>query len=383
MQTTAEQRTRRDSFMLNQLKVWHVLLRIQGGLIHTALASHIANFDHGMEKIVSYAQVVKVTAESVLHPTTTLIVDEKAVTTTISEVMESSNTILAFLGFQEAKTGLTCGGDPLLKRKIEVGQKLCKALLRSLALYVKAADRPAAEFGLEYGNETKVSVGAALFADEGRGYGNMLQRYGVSSINQDSEDPINDGWRRAYFHHPVTQVPGTAWHKFFGNLRVRRDQVALLYRCPPQQRIFQAVPRVALELESHLQSELHWYRFQFARSGYFEEEEFSEEDMMDTFLLMLELGIVDDQRVTALEDVEAEGNLISYLTQHRPEHEVSGDPRFEDFNCALNDLAVTGVALAGGEVPNVQDDFLMVIDVYDHPENVVWLEDSDYPPGDW
>ena len=134
--------------------------------------------------------------------------DEKKVIKAACHIIESTNTILNFLSFLEKKRGLPAGGDQRLQQAAYKGQQFAMRLLRSLTIHKAAQEIPGKEFGLVYGKEVYVLDGHPLRKSEEDVLG---QAVGVN-------------WHLDHAQHPLRRVPGTPWHKFFGNVEVEGNK---------------------------------------------------------------------------------------------------------------------------------------------------------------
>ncbi|KAK3954994.1 putative mat-A2 protein [Pseudoneurospora amorphoporcata] len=123
-------------------------------------------------------------------------------------IIESTNTILNFLSFLEKKRGMPSGGDQRLQQAAYKGQQFALRLLRSLTIHKDAQEIPGKEFGMTYGKEVYMLDG------------HILRRSKREVVGQ--AGGVN--WHVDHTHHPLRRVPGTPWHKFFGNLEVDDDQ---------------------------------------------------------------------------------------------------------------------------------------------------------------
>jgi len=132
---------------------------------------------------------------------------------------ESAKTISDYLDYLEQRTGLPAGGDPSLKKKVKRGQLLGKYFLQAVLTKKTLDSRPGMEFGLFIKGDLKIYGDHLLHRDRDH--------------DPDYDPPIVNGrrfnarwptrcngrkWHFDHIYHPLRRVPGTPWHKFFGNL---------------------------------------------------------------------------------------------------------------------------------------------------------------------
>nr|AAC37477.1 mating type protein [Neurospora crassa] len=163
--------------------------------------------------------------------------DERRIIKTSCCIIESTNTILNFLSFLEKNRGLPFGGDQRLQQAAYKGQQFAFRLLRSLTLHKAAQEVPGKDFGLVYGKDVYVLNG------------HILHRSKQEIVGQAG----GRNWHVDHTLHPLRRVPGTPWHKFFGNLEVGDDKQLRLfdddaavdsYRVGPQ-KFFVVIPETA------------------------------------------------------------------------------------------------------------------------------------------
>lgn len=121
--------------------------------------------------------------------------------------------ILNFLSFLEKKRGLPSGGDQRLQQAAYKGQQFATRLLRSLTIHKDAQETPGKEFGLVCGKEVHVLGG------------HIVRRSKRDVVGQ--AGGVN--WHVDHTHHPLRRVPGTPWHKFFGNVEVEPNKPLHLF----------------------------------------------------------------------------------------------------------------------------------------------------------
>lgn len=99
------------------------------------------------------------------------------------------------------------GGDQRLQQAAYKGQQFAFRLLRSLTIHKDAQEIPGREFGLVYGKEVHVIDG------------HLFHRSKQEIVGQAG----GRNWHIDHTLHPLRRVPGTPWHKFFGNVEVDNE----------------------------------------------------------------------------------------------------------------------------------------------------------------
>lgn len=152
--------------------------------------------------------------EKIAQSPSLVIINQEAVVKTVCHFLASSNTILEFLDFQQHETGLLAGGDSSLEKQVKAAQELVQALLNAFLLHKRAENYPGKELGMLYNEDVKV-------------YGGFVFHKNELAVYSDIPDPAGDNfdlrklaryWHPEHIYHPLRRVPGTPWHKFFGNL---------------------------------------------------------------------------------------------------------------------------------------------------------------------
>lgn len=220
-----------------------------------------------MEEIIQHAQVVKATINSVPNPTTTIFFDDDRVIKIICQFIESSNAILRYLAFLRQRTGILSGGDPWLKKKVNMGRDLVRALLEVLTLHIKVVDRPGAEFCLDHQEDIRKASGFGFLASNRStstwGLGGTLYYHrpdAETALMNRLELGTVQSWYMTKFHHPTVQVPGTSWHKFFGSLNYDPAGYPMLFRPQSKDRILVLFPEAARMIEHEIKTSLATYR---------------------------------------------------------------------------------------------------------------------------
>lgn len=134
---------------------------------------------------------------------------------TVCRFLALSNGILEFLDFQRKRTCLPGGGDVSLEKQIIEAQKLVQKLLQAILLHKKAESFPGKEMGFVHDRDVKVFGGLVFHKNQ------ELDGSDMPDPTRDNVelDTINQYWHAEDIYRPLRHVPGTHWHKFFGNLR--------------------------------------------------------------------------------------------------------------------------------------------------------------------
>ena len=199
----------------NILPIIQAVLRLQAQYTRSIIATEIDKFETSFEEILQTASMFLVTTERIANSPSLVIIDQPSVVKTVCHFLAASNAILEFLDFQQRMTGLASGGDESLERQVKEAQLLVKELLTTLLLHKKVETYPGKECGLVYDEDIKVYGGFILHK-----YGHVDQS-DVPDPDDDDEDveKLMQYWHTENLVHPLRHVPGTAWHKFFGNLQ--------------------------------------------------------------------------------------------------------------------------------------------------------------------
>ena len=245
-----------------------VLLRLQSNHIRSRLAKEIEIFDNCIGDILEHAQVFTVTSSIVPEPTSTVIVEVEHLGKTAFDLVWSSNAILEYLNFQKKETGLASGGDPWLKKKVKAGQQLVQNFLETLILYKKSVDRPGADLFMKYFHDIRLLDGAIVVSNRmtrtwltPAPHGHILD---VEFSERHHED-IMKKWHFPHPHHPAPQVPGSPWHKYFGNIQFGSLSRPILFRGDPQWEVRISFPQVSMNMEREIQMTYGEYRRMFSQ----------------------------------------------------------------------------------------------------------------------
>ncbi|KAK3904982.1 mat A-2 [Staphylotrichum tortipilum] len=314
-----------------------VVLRLQAQFIRASLAEEIAEFEKYFQEILETTSVFLVSTERVSDSPSLVVVDQAAVVKTVCHFLASSNAILEFLHFQRIRTGLAGGGDRSLEKQVKDAQAMVGALLNTLILYRKAESYPGKTSGLVYDEDVTV-------------FGNFILHKNRDADPSDVPDPNDNeedmGKLIQYWHtegilHPLRHVPGTAWHKFFGNIKPGPIMRPALFRERKPLPSFKVIfPQTISWLKDELIAEYDKYRHMFERFRRLPGPRLPENIRHVSTTL---LGF-DEAEYLHLED-------MSEIPC--PEYDLFGMSRFEALNAELNTPELAGIALLGADVPPV------------------------------
>ncbi|AEO65013.1 uncharacterized protein THITE_2127265 [Thermothielavioides terrestris NRRL 8126] len=319
-----------------------VVLRLQAQYIRSSLAKEIEEFENTFEEILQAASVFLVTTQRVSHAPSLVIVDEASVIKTVCHFLASSNTILEFLDFQRRKTGLASGGDSSLEKQVKAAQALVAQLLSALLLHMKSETYPGKESGLIYNEDVKI-------------FGGMVFHKNAEADYADIPDPADDGegllrcisyWHPETLFHPLRHVPGTPWHKFFGNLQVGETGNPALFRKRKSLPAFKVIIPETIEwLVPELRSNYDTYREIFENTRRMPGPRLPEYIRNRRLSTLFEGWKRFDDRM----DLHPED--MSDIPC--PEFDLLGLSRLESLNAHLNATDLAGISLLGAEIPRV------------------------------
>ncbi|KAK4154862.1 hypothetical protein C8A00DRAFT_14038 [Chaetomidium leptoderma] len=322
---------------INRRALGQIVLRLQAQYIRSSLATEIQGFENSFDEILQTASVFLVTTERVAHSSSLVVVDQASVVKTICHFLASSNAILEFLDFQQHNTGLASGGDCSLERQVKEAQALVGELLNTFLLHKRAETYPGRECGLIYNEDVKIFSGF------------LLHKYGHADEN-DIPDPLDEDvdmgklvryWHTEGVFHPLRHVPGTPWHKFFGNIKPGPIMSPELFRERKPQPFFKVIfPKTITWLQPEVMGDYEKYRELFERFRRMPGPRLPEFVRAVSTLQHR----IDESKLLHLED-------MSELPC--PEYNLLGLSRFEALNAEINATELAGIALLGAEVPPV------------------------------
>ncbi|KAK4032295.1 mat A-2 [Parachaetomium inaequale] len=334
---------RRGGAQMDRRKLGQVVLRLQAQHIRSSVATEIEEFERFFQDILQIANFFLVTTERVADSSRLVIVDQPTVVKVVCHFLTSSNAILQFLDFQEQKTGLASGGDMSLETQVKEAQALVKELLNTLLLYKKAETYPGKECGLIYNEDIKVYGGYILHK-----YAHADVSY-VPDPTDDNEDvgKLVQYWHTENLVHPLRHVPGTPWHKFFGNVKPGPIVSPALFRERKPQPFFRVVfPTTITWLKPEVMRDYDKYRDMFERELADTAYQYHRiaGPRLPEFVREVSWKRYEDEILLCLED-------MSEIPC--PEYDLLGLCRPEALNAEINAPELAGIALLGADIPPV------------------------------
>ena len=220
------------------------------------MVDEIQCFDECLKKILIMAQAFTISHNHIDYPTTIkLVKDDKIVTATVCRYLEATNAILRFLGFVEKETGIIAGGDIWLSNKVAYSRTLVQGFLAALVSMKKGGDRPGMAFSLRYSVDIRV-YDHSLVISNGRAANPQSQKHiKDQDFSRMTPDAMSKGWHCPSIEYPAIHVPGTQWHKYFGNLD--RDSVgprAAIFDAEEKESVRVRFPDVAICIEKEMRA---------------------------------------------------------------------------------------------------------------------------------
>ncbi|KAL2136849.1 hypothetical protein VTI74DRAFT_1063 [Chaetomium olivicolor] len=213
--------------------------------------------------------------------------------------------------------------------------------LCALLLYKRAENYPGKENGLLYNEDVKILGGFVLHKHA------YVDASDVPDPNDDNEDmgKLIQYWHTESIFHPVRHVPGTPWHKFFGNLKPGPIMSPALFRERKQLPFFRMLfPKTITWLQPELMSDYDKYRhsFETRRLPSPRLPEFiRERRVSNLFKGWLRF---EDDRILHFEDM---------TELPCPEYDLSGTAKLEALNAEINATELAGIALQGADISHV------------------------------
>ncbi|KAL2020190.1 hypothetical protein VTK56DRAFT_8616 [Thermocarpiscus australiensis] len=318
----------------------------QAEYIRSSLQEEIRDFEDSFDEILQTANAFLVATEKIAQSPSLVIVDDDAVVKNICRFLASSNTILDFLDFQNQMTGLPSGGDTSLEKQVKAAQALVAELISALLLHKKAESYPGKELGMVYNEDVKFFGGFVLHKNENADH---------CDVPDQVEENFDLGKQRQYWHpesiyHPLRHVPGTQWHKFFGNIRPGPVMSPELFRERKPLPSFTVIfPKTITWVGHEVFTNYETNRQLFERNGRLPGPRRSDHLMIRRIqrrLSTLFQGWKRDlsDKIYYVED-------LSVLP--RPEYDIMGFSRLEALNAEINAPELAGIALMGEDIPEL------------------------------
>ncbi|GAB1312019.1 hypothetical protein MFIFM68171_02229 [Madurella fahalii] len=335
---------------MDRRELGEVVLRLQAQYIRGALTAEIQEFESCFDEISQAARVFLVATEKAAQSPSLAIIDENAAVKILCRFIAVSNTILEFLDFQTQMTGLPSGGDVSLEKQVKAAQVLVEEFLRTLLLYQKAESYPGKELGMIYNEDVKFFSGFVLHKHQ---YVDRNRAPDPNLDNVDLEDVV-EYWHPENIYHPLRQVPGNQWHKYFGNIQPGPViNPALFQETKPQPSFTVVFPPTIDWLAEELSSDYDTNRQHFENHGQLPDPR-RPDHVRAAMIRRIQRRLsthfegtknLDDEKIYHLEDLR---------TLPRPEFDIEGLSRLEALNAEVNDPELAGIALLGDDIPDVQ-----------------------------
>lgn len=211
-----------------------VTLLMESTLIRTALRTDIQQFEKSFEQIIEQAGVFLATTEEHFISLSLVVMDEDVLIRHLCGFLASKLAIEGFLSFHQQTIQRTSGGDASLAKQVKAATVFVLELIQTLIYHKEAADYPGKHLGMMYDRDVKYFGGTLFHLNP--------------QVNLDEELPELDDYYEDvdeltnYYHgeklsHPLRQLPGNPWHKFFGNFpetRVEHAADTALFRENPR-----------------------------------------------------------------------------------------------------------------------------------------------------
>ncbi|KAK3695535.1 hypothetical protein B0T22DRAFT_110197 [Podospora appendiculata] len=198
---------------------YEALLSIQANHIRRDIAQEIKEYEHHFGNLMRMAKSVhcKLSGMDMIsaHFPTPELVDEARLMDVTLSFIEASNNILAYLEIVKKNTGLPSGGDSALETHVKNGQRVVSVLLQTYIAHMDAQYVPGKDVGLAYGRDIKLAGRHVLHKHFGSSNGFIVH---------DRAGGPHDHWHIDHLLHPLRRVPGTPWHKYFGNIQSDTNQ---------------------------------------------------------------------------------------------------------------------------------------------------------------
>ncbi|KAK4660617.1 Sporulation minus regulator 1 [Podospora pseudocomata] len=330
-----------------------VTLLMESTLIRTALRTDIQQFEKSFEQIIEQAGVFLATTEEHFISLSLVVMDEDVLIRHLCGFLASKLAIEGFLSFHQQTIQRTSGGDASLAKQVKAATVFVLELIQTLIYHKEAADYPGKHLGMMYDRDVKYFGGTLFHLNP--------------QVNLDEELPELDDYYEDvdeltnYYHgeklsHPLRQLPGNPWHKFFGNFpetRVEHAADTALFRENPRPGdLTVSIPGTILFLIPEFRQEHEKFR-----------QLMLEHSQLPLPLLLEEARKervqVIQRRLANVHHGNVEYDSLEPLCREntdmipRPEYTLEGNRTFGMQNLTVNSPDLIGDALPEGRIANV------------------------------
>ncbi|KAH6630135.1 hypothetical protein B0J18DRAFT_90752 [Chaetomium sp. MPI-SDFR-AT-0129] len=320
------------------------VLRMQAHYIRSTIQTEIKDFADSFEAILQTTNIFLVMTEKISQSPSLVLVDPEAITENVCRFLASSNSVLEFLAFQQHSTGLASGGDPSLEHQVKKAQELVMELLNTLILHNRAETYPGKENGCIYDEDIKAFGGRILHKNS-----DAEPDEAPDPHLQDDLSKLGEYWHTEEPFNPLTHMPGTHWHKFFGNLVLVWGRPMLFRKRERGDYIKVYLPDTITWLQPEIMNDYNKYR-----------------DMFETYRRLPRPRLYQFIRDTKVRRVQRrlshffkgwkESEDLCLLSPedlsdiHSAEFDVLGVTRLEALNAEINAPELAGTSLSGDEI---------------------------------
>ncbi|KAK4170738.1 sporulation minus regulator 1 [Triangularia setosa] len=339
--------------MTEHQELAQVSLRMQSSLIRAALRTEIRQFERSFDEVIQQTGVFLETTEQHFVSPSLVITNEDVLIRHLCGFLASKLSIEGFLDFHKRTTQGTSDGDSSLANQVKAATMFVQELLQTLICHKEAADYPGKHLGMEYDREVKYFGGCLFHLSATMDLDDELPE--IDDVYEDVDELTN------YYHgeklaHPLRQLPGTPWHKFFGNFpetRVEEAPDASLFRDKPQDEAPTfSIPGTILFLIPEFRREYKTFR-----------DILKEHNQLPLPLLLDEVKKkkiqIIQRQLSNLHGGNIECGIFEPLCWEntemipRPEYNVDGNRRFDMQNLTVNLPDLIGGSLPEGRIAEV------------------------------
>ncbi|KAK0663965.1 sporulation minus regulator 1 [Cercophora samala] len=330
-----------------------ITLLIESTLVRTTLRAEIQQFEKAFDQMIEQAGVFLATTEQHFVSPSLVVTDEDVFIRHLCGFLASKLAIEGFLAFHHKAIQRTSGGDASLTKQVKAATVFVLELVQTLVYHKEAADYPGKHLGMVYDRDVKYFGGTIFHLNP--------------QVNLDEELPELDDYYEDvdeltnYYHgeklsHPLRQLPGNPWHKFFGNFPETRVEdapdTALFRENPRPGDLTVSIPGTILFLIPEFRQEHERFR-----------QLMIEHSQLPLPLLLekarKERVRVIQRRFTNVHHGNVEYDSLEALCREntdmitRPEYDLEGNRTFGMQNLTVNSPDLIGDALPDGRIANV------------------------------